>query len=244
MLPTFKIKWFHIKVWIPSYLWQSRRSETLWLPPSVVITRRCRALAAPGDGVCVPQLPQFPPFFSVLLFSFMFICMAYRLMSELCSQTFERGFPGAGLCSPLQPLHYFSRLISLPALQPHGPHGSLSHLPLPMQFSHQTHHGRQDTAQFGPCPSLSSLSWALEHKTYRTSNTQVGQVSSHLSTCWCLAWETIPLLPLHSWLMPTYLSGLGLDLTSLGRFPDPQTRSGPQLVTVLPLLLDISLLLK
>lgn len=44
--------------------------------------------------------------------------------------------------------------------------------------------------------------------------------------------------------MPTYLSGLGLDLTSLGRFPDPQIRSGPQLVTVLPLLLDISLLLK
>lgn len=155
--------------------------------------------------MCAPAA-KIPTFFSVLLFSFMFICMAYRLMSELCSQKFERGLPGAGLYSPLQPLHYFSRLISLPALQPHGPHGSLSHLPLPMQFSHQTHHGRQDPAQFGPCPSLSPLSRALCHKIYRISNTQVGQASSHLSTCWSLAWETIPLIPSYSFLADAYLS--------------------------------------
>lgn len=135
---------------------------------------------------------QSPPLPSVLLCSFMFMCMVYRLMTKLCSQAFKafQVLASAHLFSLF--LHF---LFQCTYLSSFCLAGTLLHLLLPMQFSHQIlHHGRQGPAQFGPPPLSPPPLSSLPSNTWNFKHTEAGQASSLLITCcfFCLGNSSLP----------------------------------------------------
>lgn len=185
----------------------------------MVITRGCVAPAAPGDKTCALWLPQSLQLHSFFLCSFMFICTAYRLTSQLCSEAFE-AFQVLASSHVLSLFHNCSStFISLPALQPHGPQGTFhTHLCLhspPTKLLIKT-----DQALLTLATSASVCPLSQVHLPHQTSNTlRLARLVPILALA-ASPWETLPFLSsffLSSWSMPTYVSGLALDLISFFR---------------------------